>query len=86
MIVRVLQGAINLYIALIFVWALGASFFPDWRYAAWYRALNDIVEPYINLFRGLRLQIGMFDLSPMVAVTFLSILQLVMGAVALNAR
>ena len=86
MFVRVLQGAINLYIGLIVIWALGGSFFPDWRYSGWYKALGDIVEPYLSLFRGLRLQVGMFDLSPMIAVAFLSILQLIAGAVALNAR
>lgn len=85
MIVRVLQGAIELYILLIVVWSFG-SFFPGWRYAGWYRTVESIVEPYISIFRAMRMQVGMFDLSPMVAVAFLSILSMVVGAVARNAR
>ncbi len=83
--VRVLQGAIELYILLIIVWSLG-SFNPSWRYNSLYRAVEGMVEPYIALFRGMRLQVGMFDLSPMLAVAFLSILSIVVGAVARNVR
>ncbi|MCC7477150.1 YggT family protein [bacterium] len=85
MLVRILQGAIELYILLIIVWSLG-SFNPSWRYAGWYRTLESIIDPYISLFRGMRLQVGMFDLSPMLAVAFLSILSIVVGAVARNVR
>ena len=67
---------------LIFVWVLG-SWFPQWRQYAWYRVVEDMVRPYINLFRALPLRIGMIDLSPMLAILVLIILQrLVISSIA----
>ncbi|MEZ5337657.1 MAG: YggT family protein [bacterium] len=59
--------AIRLYSYMIIVWSFG-SFFPQWRYQQWYQMLASVVEPYVNLFRQLNLRVGMFDLSPMVAI------------------
>lgn len=84
-IVRGIQIFINLYILLIVVWAFG-SFNPQWRYAGWYRALESVVDPYMSIFRGMRLQVGMFDLSPMIAIFVLSLLQTIAGALAVHMR
>ncbi|MCB1218583.1 YggT family protein [bacterium] len=59
--------AIRLYSYMIIVWSFG-SFFPQWRYQKWFQMLASVVEPYVNLFRQLNLRVGMFDLSPMVAI------------------
>jgi YggT family protein len=62
------------YTLLIFVWVFG-SWFPRWRYERWYQTVGEIVMPYLNLFRGLPLRVGMMDLTPLVAVVVLSIFQ-----------
>ncbi len=66
--------AIELYILSIFVWVLG-SWFPQWRGQAWFKVINDIVTPYMNLYKGLNLTVGMLDLRPMVAIFVLWLLQ-----------
>jgi uncharacterized protein YggT (Ycf19 family) len=68
---------------LIMVWAFG-SFFPRWQYEKWYRVLNDIVWPYISLFRGLNLRMGQFDFTPMVAILVLAVLQRLVLAAAVG--
>lgn len=66
----VLAQAVQFYMLLIFVWVLG-SWFPQWRGQEWYRFVASMVEPYVNLFRGLRLQFGMVDLSAMASMLVL---------------
>ncbi len=57
---------------LVFVWVLG-SWFPQWRYQAWFRTVDNLVRPYVDLFKPLPLTIGMMDLRPMAAIFVLVI-------------
>jgi YggT family protein len=66
--------AIRAYMLLIFVYVLG-SWFPQWQYTAWYRFVGDIVRPYLNIFRAIPLRMGMIDLTPMLAMFALIILE-----------
>ena len=59
---------------LIFVYVMG-SWFPQWQGAAWYKLVEDIVNPYMNIFRPLKLRVGMVDLTPMVAIMLLYVAQ-----------
>lgn len=63
--------ALELYQLLIIVWAFG-SFFPQLRFQQWYKVVGDIVQPYLNLFKWLPLQIrtgnSIMDLTPIVAM------------------
>lgn len=70
----ILYYAIQAYILLIIVWVLG-SWFPQWKYQSWYRFIEDLVSPYMNLFRAIPLRMGMFDLSPMLAILVLWVVQ-----------
>jgi YggT family protein len=70
LVALVLSQLVNFYLLLIFVWVLG-SWFPQWRGQEWYRMVASVVEPYINLFRGLQLRIGMIDLTAMAAMFLL---------------
>ncbi|HES58204.1 MAG TPA: YggT family protein [Firmicutes bacterium] len=65
---------IQAYILLILVWVFG-SWFPQWRYQSWYRTVEDLVSPYMNLFKAIPLRIGMIDLAPMLAIFVLFIVQ-----------
>jgi YggT family protein len=80
LVVLLVTKAIQLYIMLIFVWTLG-SWFPQWRYQPWFKLINDVVEPYIRLFRSLPLRVGMLDLTPMAAVFALILFQQLLLAV-----
>jgi YggT family protein len=71
---RIVYYALELYILLVFVWALG-SWFPRWRYQAWFRIVNDLVTPYISLFSRLPLSTGTMDFTPMIAIMVLWMLQ-----------
>ena len=70
----ILYYVIQAYIMLILVWVFG-SWFPQWRSQSWYRTVEDLVSPYMNLFRMIPLRIGMIDLSPMLAIFVLFMLQ-----------
>jgi uncharacterized protein YggT (Ycf19 family) len=70
----ILYYTIQAYILLILVWVFG-SWFPQWRQQPWYRTVEDLVSPYMNLFKLIPLRFGMIDLSPMLAIFVLFILQ-----------
>lgn len=68
----------TVYILLIFVYILFNllfSFGVRPPYARWSDAvlnfLRDVVEPYLRIFRRLIPPIGMFDLTPMIAIIVL---------------
>ena len=83
LIASLVYWAVQAYILLIFVWVLG-SWFPQWRYQSWFRFVNDVVEPYINLFKPLPLRIGMLDLTPMVAIMVLWLFQTLLQKIMLG--
>ena len=72
--VVIVSGAIQLYILLVFVWVLG-SWFPQWRYQSWFQTVESVVKPYMDLFKAVPLRMGMIDLTPMLAIFVLYILQ-----------
>ncbi|MCH7471469.1 YggT family protein [bacterium] len=83
-LVLLISYALQAYIMLIFVWVLG-SWFPQWRSMGWYRMVESLVRPYMDLFRALPLRIGMMDLTPMVAIFILIIFQRLLKSAAAGA-
>jgi YggT family protein len=73
-IATIVFTAIQLYMAFIFVWVLG-SWFPQWKGKAWYRFVEDVVKPYMQLFNGIPLKMGMIDFRPMLAIFVLIIVE-----------
>lgn len=71
--------AIQLYMLLIFVWVLG-SWFPQWKGQQWFRTVEDLIKPYMDLFKAIPLRIGMLDLSPMLALVVLMIVDSLLRA------
>lgn len=67
MISYLLRTFTNIYSFLILVYIL-ASWFPEVRYMKWFRWVSQCVEPYLNLFKRIIPRIGIFDLSPIVAL------------------
>ena len=72
----------TVYILLIFVYILTNLLFSFGMrppYSRWTDAilgfLRDVSEPYLRIFRKFIPPIGMFDLSPMVAIIVLYVLQ-----------
>jgi YggT family protein len=70
LIVFFIDRVIELYILLIFVWALG-SWFPAWRYQGWFKLVNEFVWPYLSLFKSLPLASAGLDFTPTVAIIVL---------------
>jgi YggT family protein len=82
LIVQTLNSFINIYLLLIFIRIL-LSWFPtaDWAYKAM-SFLSPITDPYLNIFRSFIPPLGgALDISPIVAIIVLQVLQQVLGAV-----
>lgn len=87
-IANYVNALFGVYIVLIFVYILLNllfSFGVRTPYARWSDAvlnfLRDVCEPYLKIFRRFIPPIGMFDLSPMIAI----ILLVVVRAIVVNA-
>jgi len=73
----VLNGAIRLYLLMLFVYIL-AGYFVTNRKAGWFAFLSELCEPPMAWIRKVTkgtLVIGMFDLSPLVLFFGLEILR-----------
>ena len=81
--------AFSIYALVIVAWIVAQLVFSlgvSMPYSRWSNAvldfLRDCSEPYLRVFRRLRLRIGMFDLSPIVALIVLQVVAaLVVGAI-----
>jgi YggT family protein len=83
-IANYVQALFLVYILLIFVYILLNMMFslglrpPYTRYTdAVMSFLRDVCEPYLKIFRRFIPPIGMFDLTPMIAIIVLWIVQMV---------
>jgi len=79
--IMLIQLLIQGYILLIFIWVLG-SWIEKLRYQSWYRMVDRLVRPYMDLFKSLPLRAGMLDLTPMAAIFVLWIFQELLMAAA----
>ena len=83
---QIILTVLRLYMLLIFVWTFG-SWFPQWRNQAWFRLVEDLVKPYVSLFRALPLRMGAIDFTPMAALMLLFVFeQLIISALAGGSR
>lgn len=79
---QLLASVISLYTMLCFVRVL-LTWIPGAQYSTFGRILSSLCDPYLNLFRGLRfLRMGMFDLSPAVALCVLIAASSILGNLA----
>jgi YggT family protein len=89
-IANYVSALFEVYIVLIFVYILlnlVFSFGMRLPYARWsdvvLNFLRDVCEPYLRIFRKLIPPIGMFDLTPMIAIILLYVVRtLVVNAIA----
>ena len=71
--------AVRAYMLLIFIYVMG-SWFPQWRSQGWYQTVSDLVQPYLALFKALPLRMGMIDLTPMLAIFVLILVEWMVSA------
>jgi YggT family protein len=80
---RFIEVFVLVYVLLIFAYILMSWF--RLPYSPWLnriqRFLYDVCEPYLRIFRRFVPQIGPLDLSPMVAVLVLFVLQQVVNSI-----
>ena len=73
--------AINIYALLIIVWVITSWVRLPYSLRQIQRFLDDVCEPYIRLWRRVLPSFGMLDLSPMVALLALFVLELIVARV-----
>ena len=77
-----LASVISFYILLCFIRIL-LTWIPGAQYNTFGRILSSICDPYLNLFRRFRfLRIGVFDLSPAIALCLLIALSAILKNIA----
>ncbi|MDR2741736.1 MAG: YggT family protein [Treponema sp.] len=82
---NILGGLTSLYMLLIFV-RIMLTWFSGVRYGTPVDLLCQITDPYLNWFRRFPLRFGMLDLSPILALTVLSMANNVFGTLGLYGR
>lgn len=84
-IFSLLSAVLSLYMILCFVRII-LSWFPQAQYSPVGRFFCAVCDPYLNLFRPLRLRFGAFDFSPAVALCILIALSSVCANLARGGR
>lgn len=82
-IIKMIAFLFDAYFYLIFAYIL-MSWFPGARESSIGQWIGRLVEPYLELFRRVIPPLGMFDLSPIVAIFVLKLLE--NGVVQILAR
>ena len=70
---------LDYYQLLIIVYVLMSWLRPRGAIAEIYRILGTIVEPWLGIFRRIIPPIGMIDITPIVAIVALSLIQSALG-------
>ena len=84
-IFSLLSAVISLYMMVCFVRII-LSWFPQAQYSPIGRFLSAVCDPYLHLFRPLKLRFGAFDFSPAVALCILIALSSVFSNLARGGR
>jgi YggT family protein len=72
-----------IYMIMIFI-RIFSSWFPDYRDSTVVRFVSYYTDPYLNVFRNIIPPLGMFDLSPIVAILALQVIQSVIKSLLLR--
>jgi len=70
LLIQVVDKLFLIFTIMIFV-RIFASWFPEFRNSSAFRFISFYTDPYLNLFRKIIPPLGMFDLSPIVALVIL---------------
>ena len=82
-ILRFISSILNIYMLIIF-FRLILTWFPGMTNSRVYEIVSGITDPYLSWFRRFGLRIGSIDLSPLLAIGVLSILNRVISILAVN--
>lgn len=73
-----INNVINLYIYLI-VFRILLTWIPNVDFEKQpFMTLKDVCDPYLNLFKRVIPPLGMIDISPVVAILFLNLVQILL--------
>ena len=73
-LIRAIDLAFQIYTLMLFARILG-SWFPEFEQSRIMQFIRYYTDPYLDIFRKIIPPLGMFDLSPIVAFLFLSLIQ-----------
>lgn len=74
MIIHLIQTIFKVYYYLIFIEII-ISWVPVDQYNQWVQMLHKITDPYLDIFRKIIPPIGMIDISPIVALMALGLIE-----------
>jgi len=83
LLIDVIDKLFLIYMIMIFVRILG-SWIPDFQSHPIMRFVSHYTDPYLNIFRKVIPPLGVFDLSPIVAIIALQVLEALTMAVIRN--
>ncbi|ALS76818.1 hypothetical protein AUC31_17035 [Planococcus rifietoensis] len=72
LLVNLLLSAINIYFYILII-SVFMSWVPSIKESAFGQMISRITDPYLDIFRRFIPPIGMIDISPIVAIFFLSL-------------
>lgn len=76
-LVSLLNQMIDIYSYMLLGWVIG-SWFPSFQATKFYEFLDNAIEPYARLFRGLIPPVAGFDFSIIVAFFVLNLVQAIL--------
>ena len=71
---RIIELFFQIYLIMIFFRIIG-SWFPQFQNTRFMQFIAFYTDPYLNIFRRFIPPLGMLDISPIVAIFFLGILE-----------
>lgn len=80
LLIDVIDKLFLIYMIMIFVRILG-SWFPEFQGHIVMRFISHYTDPYLNIFRRFIPPLGMFDLSPIVAIFALQIIETIIKTI-----
>lgn len=82
-IIRIVDILFQVYFLLILARILG-SWFPEFQRSRFMEFISFYTDPYLNLFRRIIPPLGMIDISPMVAVFVLWIIEAIVKIILIK--
>ncbi|NGX57208.1 MAG: hypothetical protein K940chlam3_00092 [Chlamydiae bacterium] len=83
LLIEAIDKLFLIYMIMIFVRILG-SWFPEFQGHTVMRFISHYTDPYLNIFKRIIPPLGMFDLSPIVAIFALQIIESVIKSLLIR--
>lgn len=83
MLLRIIEIAFQVYFLMIFARILG-SWIPEFQNSRVMQFISFYTDPYLNLFRNIIPPLGMIDISPIIAIIGLRVIEYLLKTLILQ--